>query len=175
MKKIVLAVFVISLSMIELSVAQSVRKSQRGTVSQTIARTEIKIEYNRPVAKGRVLFGDDGIVEYNKIWMPGANEATFIELSNDITINGSKLKSGKYSVWAIPNKDEWEIIFSKDWQQWHTQYPGEDEDELRIKATPEQGAHMEVLAYYFPEVTESSALLRFHWGNTIIPLTISLD
>lgn len=167
----VLFLFVVT----EISVAQSVRKSQKGTVSQTVARTEITIEYNRPVARGRTLFGDNGIVKYGKIWMPGANEATFIELSDNVSVNGSLLEEGKYSIWAIPNQDEWEIIFSKDWQQWHSQYPGEDEDMLRVKAIPEKGAHMEVLAYYFPAVSPNSTQLRLHWGTTFIPLMITLQ
>lgn len=166
-------ILLLGLALIMPANAQSVRKSQLGTVSQRIAQTEINIEYHRPVARGRILFGEDGIVKYDAVWMPGANEATTIELSEDVSINGSELKKGKYSVWTIPGESEWTVIFSNQWDTWHSRYP-DGEDELRISAIPEEGAHMEVLAFYFPEVTEDSAVLRFHWGTTVIPLDITL-
>ncbi len=173
LKSLLAIVLFFSLVFIEPTQAQSVRKSQKGTVSQQVAQTTISIEYHRPVARGRVLFGDGGIVKQDAVWMPGANEATTIELSEDVTINGSELKKGKYSVWTIPGETEWTFIFSNQWDAWHSRYP-EGEDELRITAIPEEGAHMEVLAFYFPEVTEDSTVLRFHWGTTIVPLRINL-
>ncbi|RNC83813.1 MAG: DUF2911 domain-containing protein [Balneola sp.] len=173
MKGTIYFTLLLGLLVTDLANAQSVRKSQKGTVSQQIAQTMISIEYHRPVARGRVLFGDEGIVNYDKVWMPGANEATTIEFSEDVSINGSELKKGKYSVWTIPGETEWTVIFSNQWDAWHSRYP-EGEDELRITAIPEEGVHMEVLAFYFPEVTEDSAILRFHWGSTVIPLVIRL-
>lgn len=154
--------------------AQKVRASQKGTVSQFIANTEITIEYSRPVARGRTLFGDKGIVKYKKMWMPGANEASNIKFNNDLIINGNLIKAGRYSFWAIPDEKKWTIIFSTDWEQWHTLYPGKDKDALRLEISPEEGSHMEVLAFYFPEVTKSSAKLHLHWGKTIIPFKINL-
>lgn len=154
--------------------AQKVRASQKGTVSQLIANTEIVIEYSRPVARGRTLFGSKGIVKYKKMWMPGANEATNIRFNNDLLINGNLIKAGRYSIWAIPNDEKWTIIFSKDWDQWHTKYPGEKEDALRLEISPEEGSHMEVMAFYFPEVTKNSAKLNLHWGKMILPFEIKL-
>jgi hypothetical protein len=54
----------------------------------------------------------------------------------------------------------------------HTPYPGEQHDALRLAVTPEAGAHMEVLAFYFPVVAPDSAVLRMHWGTTVVPLRI---
>jgi hypothetical protein len=154
--------------------AQSVRASQKATVSQFVADTEIMIEYSRPVARGRTLFGNKGIVKYNKIWMPGANEASTIKFSSDVLINGKSLKAGKYSFWVIPNEKSWLIILSKDWDQWHTKYPGTKDDALRFEVAPEEGSHMEVMAFYFPVVTKNSTMLHLHWGKTIIPMEIKL-
>lgn len=173
MKKISILFLLFGLISTQAVQAQSVRKSQKGTVSQKIANTEVNLEYHRPVARDRVLFGDDGIIKYDKVWMPGANEATTIEISEDIKVNGNSLKAGKYSIWSIPGEKEWTVIFSKEWDAWHSKYP-EGEDKLRIQLTVEEGAHMEVLTYYFPEVTANSAVLRIHWGSTIIPLRIEI-
>lgn len=153
---------------------KKVKPSQKASVSQFVADTIISIEYSRPVARGRTLFGSDGIIKFNKMWMPGANEASNIKFSNDVLVNGELLKAGRYSIWAIPNEKEWTIIFSKDWDQWHTAYPGEKEDALRVVVSPTEGSHMEVMAFYFPVVTSNSATLHLHWGKTIIPFLITL-
>src|SRR5207248_2581974 len=81
--------------------AQRVRLSQHGSVSQEIGDTSITIEYNRPVARGRELFG--ALVPWGRIWCPGADECTSIQLSTAITVNGQKLAAGHYTLWAEPN------------------------------------------------------------------------
>ncbi len=154
--------------------AQSVRASQKGTVSQRVANTEIIIEYSRPSARGRVLFGPKGIVKYRGIWMPGANEASNIKITGDVVLNGAPLAAGRYSFWTIPGEDEWTIILSKDWDQWHTRYPGKDKDALRFNVSPKEGSHMEMMTFYFPLVTKNSASINLHWGKIIIPFEIKL-
>ncbi|MEZ5345233.1 MAG: DUF2911 domain-containing protein [Pyrinomonadaceae bacterium] len=152
-----------------------VRASQKASVSQRIATTDVTVDYSRPSSKGRVLFGPDGIIKFGAIWMPGANEASFIKLTGDVYINDQLLRAGSYSIWTIPGKDEWTIILSRDWEQWHTQYPGEDEDAARFTVKPGSGSHTEMLTFYFPNVTSDSALLNLHWGTTIISLSMRLD
>jgi len=107
-----------------------VKASQSGSVSQTVATTEITLTYDRPVARGRELFG--GIVAYGEVWNPGANDATKISISRPITINGSSLEAGGYSIWAIPDPNEWTVIFSRAADVYHTPYPGEEHDALRL-------------------------------------------
>ena len=87
-----------------------VKASQSGFVAQTVATTQIEITYDRPVARDRELFG--GIVAYGEIWNPGANDATKISLTQSVTINGMDLPAGAYSIWAIPDPDQWTVIFS---------------------------------------------------------------
>ena len=89
-----------------------VKPSQSGSVWQEIANTSISITYDRPGARGRELFG--GIVPFGEIWNPGANDATAIEFSRDVTINGNALAAGKYSLWAIPDPNRWPIIFNSE-------------------------------------------------------------
>lgn len=149
-----------------------VKPSQSGSVWQQVANTEITVTYDRPVARGRDLFG--GIVPFGEIWNPGANDATAIAFSRDVTINGNALPAGKYSLWAIPDPNRWTIIFSRAADVYHTPYPGEEEDALRFMATPSFGAHMETLAFYFAEVEKKDAELRLHWGETYIPFNITV-
>lgn len=149
-----------------------VSKSQEAAVSQRIANTEITITYSRPVARGRNLFG--ALVPYDQVWNPGADQATAIALTRDVQINEQPLKSGKYSLWAIPRRESWTIIFSRAAEVFHTPYPGENQDALRLEARPGQGPHMEALGFYFPIVEGKDAVLRLHWGNVMVPLAITV-
>ncbi len=92
--------------------AQRVRRSQHGVVSQTVAGTEISVSYNRPVAGGRTLFGPGGVVSYGRPWCPGADDATTVEFSDDVLLEGQRLSAGRYTLWAIPDAAEWVVIFS---------------------------------------------------------------
>ena len=151
---------------------EDVQASQSGSVSQTVATTEITIVYDRPVARGRELFG--GIVAYGEIWNTGANDATKASFSQSVTINGMPLPAGDYSLWAIPDPNEWTVIFNRAADVYHEPYPGEEHEELRLMVTPESGQHMETLAFYFPAVEKKDAVLRLHWGETVVPLAITV-
>jgi|KBSMisStaDraftv2_1062788.scaffolds.fasta_scaffold380769_2 hypothetical protein len=148
-------------------------KSQRGTVTQKIANTDISIEYGRPVARGRELYGS--LVPYGRIWHPGANNATSMTISRDIEVNGKPLPKGSYSLWTIPGPETWTFIFNTVADAFHLNYPGEQRDALRLEVKPETGAHMETLTYYFPVVDGKDATLRFHWGTVIVPLAIKVQ
>ncbi|MGF1670084.1 MAG: DUF2911 domain-containing protein [Balneolaceae bacterium] len=154
--------------------AQDVRLSQKGSVSQYINDTEkIEIIYNRPVARGRTLFGPDGIVSFGRIWMPGANEASTIEFSTDVTVNSQPLNSGRYSIWTIPGADDWTVILSNEPDVWHTNYP-EGKDAIKFSVTPEKGGHIETMTFYFAVVEPGEASLHLHWGETIVPIEIRI-
>lgn len=153
------------------AVAQGVPFSQHGSVAQRVSYTDIAIEYNRPVARGRALFG--GLVKWGTVWHPGADSATRISFSRDVTFSGRLLPRGEYSVWLIPReRAPWTLILSSAAHTFHSPYPGEVADVLRVDIQPERGAHMETLAYYFPVVGRDSTVLRIHWGDVIVPATI---
>ncbi len=149
-----------------------VSKSQAAAVSQRIANTEITLTYSRPVARGRELFG--ALVPYDQVWNPGADRATALSASRDITVNGEALTAGRYSIWASPGAEAWTLIFSRAADVYHTPYPGPEQDALRLTVKPERGSHMEALTFYFPVVEGKDAVLRLHWGEVIVPLAISV-
>ena len=147
-----------------------IQKSQAAAVSQRVANTEITVTYSRPVARGRALFG--ALVPFDQVWNPGADRATAVAFTRDVRINEQPLPAGTYSLWAIPRPDRWTVIFSKAADVYHTPYPGENQDALRLDVAPETGPHMDVLTIYFPAVDGKDAVLRMHWGETMIPLAI---
>ena len=148
------------------------RASQHGTVSQTVNATTISLAYDRPVLRGRSVFGD--ILDYEVVWTPGANRTTWIEFTEPVTVEGAELEAGRYGLWTVPHEDEaWEVAFVREWDTHHSYFPRETEA-ARIRVDVEEGDHMEVLAFYFPVVGPYETTLRFHWGNTILPLRITV-
>lgn len=145
------------------------RVSQPARVVQRMGATEITVVYNRPVARGRTLFG--GIVPWDSLWNPGADEATRLELSEAITIAGQPLPAGRYSIWAIPGRDEWTLVFNRAWDVNHLTYR-KAQDALRLRVRPQSASHMESLAFYFPYAAVDSAMLVLHWGETMLPLRL---
>ncbi len=151
--------------------AQGYPFSQRSSITQNVALTTISIEYGRPVARGRVLWGQ--LVPWDSVWHPGADTATRISVSHDITIEGKPLAAGEYSLWLVPReKAAWTVIFSKAARVFHKPYPGAPSDALRIDVTPESLSHMESFAIYFPAVLRDDATLRLHWGTSAVSLKV---
>ena len=152
--------------------AQGYPFSQRGSVTQHVAHTTIAIEYGRPVARGRALFGQ--LVPWDSVWHPGADSATRISFDHPVRLEGREVKAGEYSVWLVPRASgPWTVILSHAAHTFHKPYPGAAKDAYRFDVSPERGAHMESLAYYFPSVLRAESVLRIHWGETIVPLHIT--
>lgn len=162
------------LAILLLVFATQTPKSQHGTVSQRVGSTEIAITYNRPVARGRTLFGSDGVVRWGRMWHPGADSSTTISFSKAVTIEGQQLAAGRYTLWAIPEPrpTPWTMVFSRGVDNWHTNYPGESQDALRIKVVADSASHLETLTYFFPMVDADSAVLRLQWGTTAVGMRI---
>jgi len=144
------------------------RRSQPALVVQRLGATKVSVRYNRPSARGRELFG--GIVPWDSVWNPGADEATRLSTSRDLAVGGRMLAAGDYSIWMIPDSAEaWTVIFSRAADVPHVPYP-EGEDALRLLITPQRTPFVETLSFSFPAATPDSALLLFQWGETTIPI-----
>ena len=150
-----------------------VKPSQHGTVTQEVAATTFTIEYDRPVARGRDLFG--ALVPYDRVWCPGANTCTTLTVTTDVTVEGRKLPAGTYTVWAKPGASTWSMIFNTAHPTFHTQHAlVTDQDFLTVVVKPRTAAHMETLAYYFAVVDGRHAELVLHWGSVAVPLSIDV-
>ncbi|MBF9254476.1 DUF2911 domain-containing protein [Pontibacter sp. 172403-2] len=144
---------------------KSKRPSPPATVSGKVGDANVTINYSSPSVKGRTVWGE--LVPYGKVWRAGANEATTIEFSDDVTVEGKPLKAGKYSFYTLPGEDEWTVIFNKVPDQWGTVYD-EKQDALRVKVKPVKSASMNERLKY--DVTKDGILLS--WENLEVPVTI---
>src|SRR6478752_2813859 len=118
MKKSILMLALILGSFAIQAQVKTPQPSPRAYVSQTVGLTEVELEYSRPGAKKRIIFGD--LVPFGKVWRTGANANTTISLSEDVTIGDKPLKKGKYALYTVPKADNWEVIFYSSTDNWGT-------------------------------------------------------
>lgn len=87
-------------------------KAQGKDPGKLIAR----LIYSRPVKKGREIFGK--MIPYGQWWRLGANEATEITFFEPVTIGGTKIEKGRYTLSCIPNETSWTIIVNSETDIW---------------------------------------------------------
>jgi hypothetical protein len=151
--------------------AQGYPFSQRATLSQRVAFTTISIEYGRPTARGRALFG--ALVPWDQVWHPGADSATTLTLSHAVELSGRTVAAGSYTTWLIPRATgAWTFILSRATGIQHTPYPGAAADVLRLDVAPVRSTHVETMTFAFPLVLRDSATLAMQWGELGISLPI---
>lgn len=133
-----------------------------------IAGKTIKVHYGSPSVKGRTIWGD--LVPYNVVWRTGANEATYIDIPQDILVEGKPLAAGKYSLFTIPKESgNWTVIFNSDWELEHGHFQYDDKkDVLRVEVTPTWEANSsEKLT-----IDVESPGLVIRWEKLKLPITI---
>ena len=134
---------------------------------QQVGFTEVQVKYSRPSARGRVIFGE--LVPFNEIWRTGAHDATTIWLSDSIKINGINIPSDTFSLFTIPGKSEWTIIFNKVAEMHGTSDYAEANDQLRFKVKSEKAPRFyETLTIEINDLTKDGASLYLLWENTLV-------
>ena len=147
--------------------------SPRGSVMQIVDSATVTVEYYRPSMRGRTIFGR--LVHWGELWTPGANWATTLEIDRDIRIEEQLLPRGKYSMWMIPRPDSWTVVLSRAWHRFHVMRPDPGDEQLRFTVHPDSVPPLEMLTFSFPEVSRSSATLRFQWAGTVIPIHLQSE
>src|SRR5713226_895779 len=146
------------------------RASQKQVVTQTVGFTDVTITYSRPGVKGRQIWG--ALVPFDKVWRTGANEATTISFSDDVTINGQALPKGTYSLHTIPGQAEWTIVFNNVSNQWGSFTYDPAKDALRVKAKPQSAPFAEWLTCEVPQLSADQATIAIHWENLSVPFLV---
>jgi hypothetical protein len=137
----------------------------------------ITINYCRPYAKGRVIFGDEqaeALQPYGKYWRLGANEATTFENNQSIMFNDKELAPGKYSMYAYPSATLWTICINKEWDRWGAQEANAEQDIFRTEVPCSNEAPFEeqFSIKFEPKDTANTFQLVFHWDKTEIKVPI---
>ncbi len=176
MKKTIQSIFALALTFtVGTAVAQELpAPSPMAEVEQKIGLTDVEVEYSRPGAKDREVWGD--LVPYDQLWRAGANKATAIEFSSDVVIGGVDVKEGKYALFILPYKGKAEVILNSKTESWGTG----DYDEANNVASFEADftdveIETESMLFYFDNVKSGSADLILTWAGKSIIMPIEVD
>ncbi len=152
-----------------------IRASELGTISQIIDGTRISLEYSRPRARGRKdLFG--GEVKWQEVWTPGANFATTLELSKDVTIERHPVPKGKYSVWMVVRpKGDWTFVLDPRPRLYHMVHVDSTPAQIRFSVKALPAPFTEVLTWSFPENRSSGTTMVMSWGPIRVPLEVTVE
>jgi len=148
------------------------RQSQHALITQRIGITDITINYHRPLANGRQIWGK--LVPYGQVWRAGANENTTITFSDPVAIEGQALDKGTYGLHMIPGENEWTVIFSKNSTSWGSFAYKENEDALRVKVKPQTADAHDALAYDFDDVKPDSTVVTMRWDKVAVPFKVEV-
>lgn len=149
------------------------RQSQHASVGQRIGITDITINYHRPLANGRQIWGK--IAPYGKVWRAGANENTTITFSDPVTIQGKPLDKGTYGLHMIPNESQWTVIFSRNATSWGSFTYKPEEDALRVEVKPQTSELHDALAYDFDDLKPDSAVVTMRWEKVAVPFKVAVN
>lgn len=142
------------------------RVSKNGRTEGEVNGIQIVIDYGRPNVNDREVWG--GLVPFGQVWRTGANEATTIEFSEDVTIEGEALPAGKYGLFTIPGESEWTVIFNRVPNQWGAFRYDANEDALRVTVEPGECEHVESMDF----VVEGSAV-TVRWATTAVSFEVA--
>ena len=152
-----------------------IRASELGSISQVIDGTKLTVTYSRPRARERSPIFGSMLAHWGEVWTPGANWATTLEASADITINQRAVPKGKYSVWMILKETgDWTLVLDPDFKRFHTEPPDSTPKQVRLPIRVEQAPFVEVLTWSMPELTISGGTLAMQWGTTRASMTVGV-
>lgn len=175
MKKIIFIAGIVMLVVI--GKAQNITTPQPSptqTVKQNFGIGSIELNYSRPGKKDRKIMGD--VVPFGKVWRTGANAATTITFSDDVTIGGVEVKAGKYGLLSIPDAKKWIIIISKDVTVNSPANYKMENDVVRVEAAAMQiPMTIESFTMNLSDITASTCNLQLMWENTFVQFGISTN
>ena len=131
-----------------------------------------RLVYSRPQRNGRNVFGE--LLEYNKVWRLGANEATEIEFYKDVLINNKLVPKGRYTLYAIPAEDKWTIIVNKETDIWGAFKYDSGKDIVRADVAVEKQAEpLEAFTMFFEKAATGFVMIA-SWDTALVSLPISV-
>ena len=170
MKKIVVALALFMISIVGNSQVRTPQASPKTLLNQLVGLTDVEIEYSRPSARGRIVFGE--LVPFGRLWRTGANANTTISFSEDVVIDGKTLKKGKYALFTLPRIDTWEIVFYTKTDNWGNPDTFSEENvALRAIVKPELTArNVETFTIDINNLDNNFGVLNLMWELTLVAL-----
>ncbi|WP_422090063.1 DUF2911 domain-containing protein [Tenacibaculum ovolyticum] len=146
--------------------------SSSSEVKQKVGLTEITIEYSRPSRRGRIIFGESGLLPNKEVWRTGANSATKITFSKAVFIKGNMLEKGTYTILSFPNdkiwKMKWYRYIDSDWN-FYKDKKSVFEIELPVI---KKNSKVETFEIHFQDVTLNSTDIVLEWEQRKIKVPV---
>jgi hypothetical protein len=138
--------------------------SPPATADVTLNGKAVTIHYNSPRIKGRKVGGE--VAPYGKIWRTGANPATTFITATNLKVGTLDVPAGTYTIYTLPNADQWLLIINKHTGQWGTDYS----KNMDLGRTPMQAktlpASQENMSITFERTKGASTELHVKWATT---------
>ena len=160
---------------------QTPSSSPAASVSTVVGLTDVKIDYSRPRAKGRKIFGEgaDFLLPNGVIWRTGANSGTKITFSDDVKIEGAAVAKGEYLIFSWPGASEWTVSLYKDIKLGgNTDDYDKTQEAANFKVKSEKLADkVETFTINISDIADDSksAKVQLAWENTSVKFTIGVD
>jgi hypothetical protein len=155
--------------------------SSAATLTNVVGLTEVKIEYSRPKAKGRKIFGPtaDFLTPYGKLWRTAANRGTKVTFSDDVKFGGVDVKKGTYLLLSMPGATEWTVILYNNVDMGGNldEYE-QSKDAARVTVKSEKLTEkVETFTIEIADIAENSksANLQIMWENTSVKVPVTVD
>ncbi len=141
-------------------------------ITQELGFNEITVDYCRPSIRNRTIFGE--LVPYGMIWRTGANASTKIKIKEDVSFDGHDVPAGEYTLYTIPDKDEWTIIIHTITGYWGVGKDYKESDDLlRFKVKPMVlNKKIETMTIEFSDFYDNNCMLEIKWENTLVKFKI---
>lgn len=182
MKKILSTAFLMT-ALIWIAEAQirTPQPSSSGSVSSVVGLTDITIDYARPKAKGRKIYGagSDFLVPYGELWRTGANAGTKITFSDDVEVEGKKVAKGSYLIFSWPGASEWTVSLYSDLSiGGNTGGYDASKEAAKFTVKPEKASPIvETFTVAIGDISEdnTSAKVQIAWENTSVKFGVKVD
>ena len=137
----------------------------------TIGDTHVHVDYSSPGKRGRVIWG--GLVAYDRVWASGAHNATSVNFSGPVSINGQEVAAGTYGLFTIPGREEWTIILNENYEQHLADDYDETRDVLRLRVRPEVlDNSVEALTYAVTATGGAAGTISMAWDSLRVSLPL---
>ena len=152
------------------------RASRPAKAELTNGELTIKVNYSRPLVKGRLIFGSadqEPLLPYGQYWRLGANEATEITFSHNVNFNGQSVEAGTYSMYAIPGEQTFDIGLNREINKSGAEEPDAEQDVLHTEV-PVQETEMSVEKFTIHlQPFDKSINIIMEWANVRLVVPVS--
>lgn len=170
MKSILSFVAILMLATAVMAQPAHPRKSPISIAAATANGGYVKVVYGSPYINGREIFG--ALIPYQQVWRTGANEASEITFTKDVTFGGSDVPAGTYSLFSQPGEREWTLILNKGLGMWGDYTYKAELDLVRVAAGSSQTDTVQDPFRITMKAENETITMTLAWDKTVVMLPI---